>query len=273
MHRLLYSIPLIGHVLRYKRQVDRIEKRLVELTRYVVAIERHLGVRDNTLHSGERIVGDSLDHLDAVHRARYDHIINTHIAASCTPKRLLDIACGIGYGTCMMARAFTDAESFVGIDVSEDAIDYAQQHYAHDRVRYRSGTQAVIEPHEHFDMITCLETIEHIADDVGFLTDIIAHLQAQGTLWISVPNERVVPLDLGQHNHFHYRHYDYDALEQTLHSLGVHVTQAWHLNASDAQPQIAEGPHGACMILQCQKMDGHASHQPAAKERPDAESH
>ena len=48
---------------------------------------------------------------------------------------VLDAACGIGYGSAIIARA--GAKSVTGIDIAPEAVSYAQEHYA------RSNTEFV----------------------------------------------------------------------------------------------------------------------------------
>src|ERR1700730_9930532 len=59
------------------------------------------------------------------HLARYHWA--TGVLSQLGPKRILDIACGAGYGAGMIAKACPHAE-VVGADYDERAIIYARQH-------------------------------------------------------------------------------------------------------------------------------------------------
>ena len=45
----------------------------------------------------------------------------------CRPGRLLDIACGVGYGTSLLTERVPQIDSALGIDLSEGAIAYARE--------------------------------------------------------------------------------------------------------------------------------------------------
>src|SRR5262245_39045031 len=51
--------------------------------------------------------------------------------------RLLDIACGVGYGTHLMAGKVSDIVEAIGIDLSQQAVEYARQHYASGRIQFQ----------------------------------------------------------------------------------------------------------------------------------------
>src|SRR5688572_12068038 len=66
----------------------------------------------------------------ALHVARYDFA-----ARFVQPGRLLDIACGSGYGTALLADAHR-AVQCIGVDINERAIEHATRTYARPNVRY-----------------------------------------------------------------------------------------------------------------------------------------
>jgi 2-polyprenyl-3-methyl-5-hydroxy-6-metoxy-1,4-benzoquinol methylase len=52
-------------------------------------------------------------------------------------KDVLDVACGTGYGSAILARA--GARSVTGLDVSPEAVQFADQNYASATVRFLHG--------------------------------------------------------------------------------------------------------------------------------------
>ncbi|CAL96211.1 methyltransferase domain-containing protein [Azoarcus olearius] len=107
--------------------------------------------------------------------------------------RVLDAACGLGYGT-HVVRNLTDAAEVVGIDGSDYAIDYATRSYAADdgRVRYRCGLlpQALASYEDGaFDVVISFETLEHVDDPVALLEEFRRVLAPGGRLIASVPND------------------------------------------------------------------------------------
>jgi 2-polyprenyl-3-methyl-5-hydroxy-6-metoxy-1,4-benzoquinol methylase len=71
--------------------------------------------------TGERFIPGTRGEIWIEHWHRY------HFAARWVKgKRVLDLACGEGYGSALLAR---HAESITGVDVSQQAIDHAQRAY------------------------------------------------------------------------------------------------------------------------------------------------
>lgn len=88
-----------------------------------------------------------------------------------------------------------NAGMVVGIDLYKDGIAFAREHYQ--RVGYPSvrferadvfGYKAAEAP---FDTIVCMEAVEHIEDDAGFVAALRGLLKPGGTLVISTPNRLV----------------------------------------------------------------------------------
>jgi len=107
--------------------------------------------------------------------------------------RVLDAACGLGYGGHVILE-LTDAESVLGIDDSEYAIDYASRSFTGpgERARYALGTlpQALTSlEHGSFEAIVCFETLEHLEDTDALLLEFHRLLSPGGRLVVSVPND------------------------------------------------------------------------------------
>jgi 2-polyprenyl-3-methyl-5-hydroxy-6-metoxy-1,4-benzoquinol methylase len=95
-------------------------------------------------------------------------------------KVVLDIACGKGYGSYFLS---TFAKKVIGINVSQETINYASSKYVRDNLEFRTGLASNI-PIENaiFDVIISFETIEHIieADQLVFLTEVKRLLKPSG---------------------------------------------------------------------------------------------
>jgi len=114
------------------------------------------------------------------------------------PGRLLDLACGVGYGTRLMADRQPAIESAVGVDISPDAVEYAREHYADERVRYCHADGMQFSDPQGFDTIVSLETVEHVPDPGQFFARLTGLLAPSGVLIASVP---VTPsVDLNPHH-------------------------------------------------------------------------
>ena len=147
--------------------------------------------------TGERLVPGAADSdLEMEHMLRYEFA-----EQFVSGKRILDAACGTGYGSSMLARK---ALSVCGIDISQDAVAYAETNYANSKVRFICGSVTEL-PFEDdsFDVVVSYETLEHINEQSQelFLAEISRVLIPGGTLIMSTPNREVY--DKRGDNSFH----------------------------------------------------------------------
>jgi len=104
-------------------------------------------------------------------------------------KTVLSIACGNGYGEHMFATE-AKAARVIGMDVSEEAIDFAKEHYQAEHLEYRVCDALAIDlPDNAVDVVVSFETIEHIEDDIGYLKELRRVLKPGGIALISTPNK------------------------------------------------------------------------------------
>lgn len=123
---------------------------------------------------------------------------------------VLDIASGSGYGTKHISMS---AKKVYGVDVSEEAIEYAKLHYGAKNVQYKvgSGTNIPLDD-DSVDVVVSMETIEHIEDQESFLKEVRRVLRPDGVFVVSTPNDKVYP----KGNHFHVREHDKQSLASLL---------------------------------------------------------
>lgn len=117
----------------------------------------------------------------ALHLARY-----RYAAQWVEGLRVLDLACGIGYGSALLIQEGR-ARAVVGVDVDPQVIEEARQRYCCDGVVYLESTAEAYDDAEGFDVVVTLETIEHLADPVRFLQRMHGLLHDSGLLVASVP--------------------------------------------------------------------------------------
>ena len=107
-------------------------------------------------------------------------------------KRVLDAACGEGYGTALLG---TVASSVIGIDIDMATIDRARATYGEGkRVRFiASSCTGLPLPSASIDVVVSFETIEHLtaADQLGMLIEFARVLTPEGVLVMSSPNRRL----------------------------------------------------------------------------------
>lgn len=100
-------------------------------------------------------------------------------------KTALDVGCGAGLLTEPLARL---GAAVTGLDASADLIAVARQHAraAGIDVDYRAGDLADLQGE--FDLVTCMEVIEHVADPARFVKALARRLATGGLLIMSTPN-------------------------------------------------------------------------------------
>jgi 2-polyprenyl-6-hydroxyphenyl methylase/3-demethylubiquinone-9 3-methyltransferase len=101
------------------------------------------------------------------------------------PPRVLDVGCGEGQFAAALARA--DAE-VVAIDVAGEAVRRALAHYPDLDVRLVEPEAQLPLPDSSFDLIWAGETIEHVADTAGWLSELRRVLRSGGVLLLSTPD-------------------------------------------------------------------------------------
>jgi len=97
----------------------------------------------------------------------------------------LDVGCGAGLLAEPLARL---GAKVVGLDASPDLIESARAHASAQGfgIDYRAGDIAALEGK--FDLITCMEVIEHVADPAAFTGALAERLAPDGLLILSTPN-------------------------------------------------------------------------------------
>jgi 2-polyprenyl-6-hydroxyphenyl methylase/3-demethylubiquinone-9 3-methyltransferase len=100
-------------------------------------------------------------------------------------KTALDVGCGAGLLTEPLARL---GAKVTGIDASPEVIAVARQHAEGMGLAVDYVVGDVQELEGEFDLITCMEVIEHVADPAAFLHALAARLAPGGLLIMSTPN-------------------------------------------------------------------------------------
>lgn len=161
--------------------------------------------------TGERIVPGADNCEPTFAQKMYqEHVARYAFAAQFTKgKEVLDVGCGVGYGTQWLARE--GAKSVLGIDLAEDAIDHARKNYFHPAVAYRALNAAELDVEDSMDVVVCFELIEHVRDQVRVLDGIKSALRQDGVLVISTPR----PLEEIR-THFHEHELDFEELRDLL---------------------------------------------------------
>jgi SAM-dependent methyltransferase len=107
------------------------------------------------------------------------------IGARVIGQRVLDMACGEGYGSEVLSRS---AASVIGVDANPEAFEHATLRYVRQNLRFQRG---MVENHGGagaHDTVVFLQTIEHVQDPVAVLEHFRSLLAPGGAAYVSTPN-------------------------------------------------------------------------------------
>jgi 2-polyprenyl-3-methyl-5-hydroxy-6-metoxy-1,4-benzoquinol methylase len=105
------------------------------------------------------------------------------IAGRCAGLEVVDMACGEGYGSDVLARRVLEV---TGVDANPDAHEHARIKYTRPGVRFvRALVESFSQP---CDAVVFLQTIEHVQDPKAVLDHFRGMLRPGGTAYVSTPN-------------------------------------------------------------------------------------
>jgi len=132
--------------------------------------------------TGERFVPGVNGDIELEHLHRY-----AMARELSSDKIVLDIACGEGYGSNLLAMV---AQHVVGVDIAEDVIAYARNKYRKDNLTFKVGSCSDIPLEDaSVDLVVCFETIEHHDKHREMLAEFKRILLPNGILIISSPDK------------------------------------------------------------------------------------
>ena len=100
-------------------------------------------------------------------------------------KTALDVGCGAGLLAEPLARLGAEVTA---VDAAGELIAAAQVHAAGQGLNIDYRAMAVEQVEGAFDLVTCMEVIEHVAEPQAFLHSLAARLAQGGLLILSTPN-------------------------------------------------------------------------------------
>jgi hypothetical protein len=168
---------------------------------------------DELEFTGERFTPECVREIWYEHWHRYAFAMPL-----CRGKRVLDAACGEGYGSNLLARI---ASEVVGMDISEATIAHARKRYAgNEHLQFETGdASALTFADNRFDVIVSFETLEHLEAQDRLVAGFARVLRDDGLLLISSPDKRTYSEIAGFRNEFHVREL---YREELLELLGRH---------------------------------------------------
>jgi SAM-dependent methyltransferase len=138
-------------------------------------------------------------------------VVYEWIAQRAHGRRVIDMACGEGYGSDVLART---AASVVGVEANPEAHEHARLRYRRANLRYaRDLVETFSEP---ADDVVFLQTIEHLADPGAALEHFRSLVGPGGAVFLSTPNVlTLAPAGASRSgNPWHVHEYRADEFEQ-----------------------------------------------------------
>lgn len=180
------------------------------------------------------------------HEVSLHHLARYEFASKRVQGRVLDAACGVGYGSLLMQAGGT---AVVGIDGDERAIQWANHffygpRYIHGRIEEKKWLG-------NFDSVVSLETLEHVQNPSELLK--IFRAVCKGNFIASVPNENVHPFRPETYlkdSSPHYRHYTPEQFDDILKENGFEVFKRFS-QKDKANPEVVVGTDGMFLVYAC----------------------
>ena len=149
--------------------------------------------------TGERFTPECVREIWYEHWHRYAFARN--LAAN---KRVLDAACGEGYGSALLADV---AAEVTGVDIDPTSVAHACARYAAKaHLRYVCADATTLPfPDRAFDLIVSFETLEHLAAQEKLIAGFARVLADDGLLLISSPDKRTYSDLAAFRNEYHVR--------------------------------------------------------------------
>jgi len=139
---------------------------------------------------------------------------------------VVDIACGIGYGSYVLAKK--GVKKIIGIDISNLAIEYGKKRYSgkvNSIIEFIVGDAMKIPIYsDKVDVIVSFETIEHLNDPETFLLECRKILKNEGLFILSTPNKYI---KRHEENPYHIRELYIEELLSMLNNSGFDIVDVY----------------------------------------------
>ncbi|HEV8186758.1 MAG TPA: methyltransferase domain-containing protein [Pyrinomonadaceae bacterium] len=137
--------------------------------------------------------------------------------------RILDVGCGTGANLLMLSE-YGEAE---GVDISEDALAFCRERGL-DKVRLGAGEKLPYEDGT-FDLVTALDVVEHMDDDLAGLREMRRVLRPGGRVLLFVPTFMFL-WGLQDDVSNHRRRYRLPELRRVLEQAGFEIERTTYAN-------------------------------------------
>ena len=119
------------------------------------------------------------------YKKRLDYLVK-YIKKNKKTKNVLEIGCGTGFGILFPIAKHFKKISFVGVDIDQQSVDFANQENNLSNLVFR--TSNLEKENLTYDIIIISEVLEHVEKPQQLLLDIRSKLSDSGILFITLPN-------------------------------------------------------------------------------------
>jgi 2-polyprenyl-3-methyl-5-hydroxy-6-metoxy-1,4-benzoquinol methylase len=199
--------------------------------------------------TGERLMPEQ-QHGELVHA---EHLARYRLAAQLARgRKVLDVACGEGYGAALLAAA--GASSVVGVDLDEATVEHARERHGID-VRV-GDVRSLPFDDDAFDLVVSFETIEHVDEPERALDELARVVTADGLVVVSTPNSSQYLVA----NEFHVREFEHAEfmalLEERFAGVRPLFQHNWLTSAVVDEAGLRERSGEASVTLELTKVRG-----------------
>ena len=179
-------------------------------------------MKDTSIDSGERHVHLDLNFIPSDHLIRYEYASNV-IANNHNNGFGCEVFCGTGYGAYLISQK-TSAKIFA-IDGSEESINAACKTYLSANLFYMQKFFPFNLPKAAFDFVVSMESLEHVKDYNIFLRVVSESIKPGGDLFLSMPNQDVMPLD--PEYKWHFKHFYSDEAHKLFSENSLSIVESF----------------------------------------------
>lgn len=174
----------------------------VKETQEMRSIAQHIYIEQRSIHT------DKAEQAGDISIGRYKNII------SLIPEtgRILDIACGTGYGCKMISNG---KREIIGVDIAADAINFADVHNGAYANFLLGDAESMPVESDSVDCLISIATIEHVPDDHNFIKEIHRVLKKKSSAIIFTPQNRMGKIPI----------WPWHCREYSLHEIKVLINQ------------------------------------------------
>ena len=165
----------------------------------------------NLEFTGERFL-----YSDVRDQIAVEHIHRYQLAALFSKNlRVLDIGCGSGYGS----QILRNAHSYLGVDISDEAVEACRQKFNAPNVSFRVADASNLDfGDQEFDLITCFEVLEHVEHPEDIVRQVKRVLSSTGIFVSSTPDKETYNSVLSEPNSYHLHEMTKAEYSNMLHS-------------------------------------------------------